>query len=396
MAKKDVSHLGTIHGKKVLVRVDFNVPQDEHGNITNDRRIRGALPTIKALLDKGAAVIAMSHLGRPKGDPAKDAPFKMNKVAHRLGELLGKTVHKVDSVVGEDAKNAAAALKAGEVLVLENVRFHPGEQAGDTSFASELASLGDIYVNDAFGTCHRKDSSMLGVPASMKGKPRVVGTLVAKELAILDQLLSNPPRPMLGILGGGKVSDKIKFIKALLAKVDKVIIGGAMTYTFMKAQGKNIGGSRVEADKLDVARELLDLGKGKIELPVDHLAVQKLDEPQGAKVFEGEIPEGWIGIDIGPKTIEKYCAEINKAATVLWNGPMGKFEDEPYSKGTRAVANAMSASNGVTVVGGGETAEAVEEFGLAEKMRHVSTGGGAFLEYVEGTPFAALGEIDNL
>ena len=396
MAKKDVSHLGAIHGKKVLVRVDFNVPQDEHGNITNDRRIRGALPTIKALLDKGAAVIAMSHLGRPKGDPAKDAPFKMNKVAHRLGELLGKTVHKVDSVVGEDAKNAAAALKAGEVLVLENVRFHPGEQAGDTSFASELASLGDIYVNDAFGTCHRKDSSMLGVPASMKGKPRVVGTLVAKELAILDQLLSNPPRPMLGILGGGKVSDKIKFIKALLAKVDKVIIGGAMTYTFMKAQGKNIGGSRVEADKLDVARELLDLGKGKIELPVDHLAVQKLDAPQGAKVFEGEIPEGWIGIDIGPKTIEKYCAEINKAATVLWNGPMGKFEDEPYSKGTRAVANAMSASNGVTVVGGGETAEAVEEFGLAEKMRHVSTGGGAFLEYVEGTPFAALGEIDNL
>lgn len=396
MAKKDVSHLGTIHGKKVLVRVDFNVPQDEHGNITNDRRIRGALPTIKALLDKGAAVIAMSHLGRPKGDPAKDAPFKMNKVAHRLGELLGKTVHKVDSVVGEDAKNAAAALKAGEVLVLENVRFHPGEQAGDTSFASELASLGDIYVNDAFGTCHRKDSSMLGVPASMKEKPRVVGTLVAKELSILDQLLSNPPRPMLGILGGGKVSDKIKFIKALLAKVDKVIIGGAMTYTFMKAQGKNIGGSRVEADKLDVARELLDLGKGKIELPVDHLAVQKLDEPQGAKVFEGEIPEGWIGIDIGPKTIEKYCAEINKAATVLWNGPMGKFEDEPYSKGTRAVANAMSASNGVTVVGGGETAEAVEEFGLAEKMRHVSTGGGAFLEYVEGTPFAALGEIDNL
>jgi len=367
MAKKDVSHLGTIHGKKVLVRVDFNVPQDEHGNITNDRRIRGALPTIKALLDKGAAVIAMSHLGRPKGDPAKDAPFKMNKVAHRLGELLGKTVHKVDSVIGQDAKSAAAALKAGEVLVLENVRFHPGEQAGDASFAGELASLGDIYVNDAFGTCHRKDSSMLGVPASMKGKPRVVGTLVAKELAILDQLLSNPPRPMLGILGGGKVSDKIKFIKALLAKVDKVIIGGAMTYTFMKAQGKNIGGSRVEADKLDVARELLDLGKGKIELPVDHLAVQKLDEPQGAKVFEGEIPEGWIGIDIGPKTIEKYCAEINKAATVLWNGPMGKFEDEPYSKGTRAVANAMSASNGVTVVGGGETAEAVEEFGLAEK-----------------------------
>jgi len=395
MAKKDIHSLQNIQGKKVLVRVDFNVPQDEHGNITNDRRIRGAIPTIKALLEKGAAVIAMSHLGRPKGDPVKDAPFKMDKVAKRLGELLNKSVHKVDSIIGQDAKDAAANLKAGEILVLENVRFHPGEQAADAAFAKELASLGDIYVNDAFGTCHRKDSSMHGVPAALKGKPRVVGTLVAKELAILEQLFSNPSRPMLGILGGGKVSDKIKFIKALLSKVDKVIIGGAMTYTFMKAQGKSIGNSRVEADKLDIARELLELGKGKIQLPVDHLAVQKLDAPEGAKVFEGEIPEGWIGIDIGPKTIELYCAEVSKSATILWNGPLGKFEDEPYSKGTKAIANIMAASKGVTVVGGGETAEAVEEFGLAEKMTHVSTGGGAFLEYVEGTPFAALDEIDD-
>ena len=395
MAKKDIHSLQNIQGKKVLVRVDFNVPQDEHGNITNDRRIRGAIPTIKALLEKGASVIAMSHLGRPKGDPVKDAPFKMDKVAKRLGELLNKSVHKVDSIIGQDAKDAAANLKAGEILVLENVRFHPGEQAADAAFAKELASLGDIYVNDAFGTCHRKDSSMHGVPAALKGKPRVVGTLVAKELAILEQLFSNPSRPMLGILGGGKVSDKIKFIKALLSKVDKVIIGGAMTYTFMKAQGKSIGNSRVEADKLDIARELLDLGKGKIQLPVDHLAVQKLDAPEGAKVFEGEIPEGWIGIDIGPKTIELYCAEVAKSATILWNGPLGKFEDEPYSKGTKAIANTMAASKGVTVVGGGETAEAVEEFGLAEKMTHVSTGGGAFLEYVEGTPFAALDEIDD-
>jgi len=395
MAKKDIQSLQNIQGKKVLVRVDFNVPQDEHGNITNDRRIRGAIPTIKGLLEKGAAVIAMSHLGRPKGDPVKDAPFKMDKVAKRLGELLNKSVHKVDSIIGQDAKDAAANLKAGEILVLENVRFHPGEQAADAAFAKELASLGDIYVNDAFGTCHRKDSSMHGVPAALKGKPRVVGTLVAKELAILEQLFSNPSRPMLGILGGGKVSDKIKFIKALLSKVDKVIIGGAMTYTFMKAQGKSIGNSRVEADKLDIARELLELGKVKIQLPVDHLAVQKLDAPEGAKVFEGEIPEGWIGIDIGPKTIELYCAEVAKSATILWNGPLGKFEDEPYSKGTKAIANTMAASKGVTVVGGGETAEAVEEFGLAEKMTHVSTGGGAFLEYVEGTPFAALDEIDD-
>jgi len=395
MAKKDIQSLQNIQGKKVLVRVDFNVPQDEHGNITNDRRIRGAIPTIRGLLEKGAAVIAMSHLGRPKGDPVKDAPFKMDKVAKRLGELLNKSVHKVDSIIGQDAKDAAANLKAGEILVLENVRFHPGEQAADAAFAKELASLGDIYVNDAFGTCHRKDSSMHGVPAALKGKPRVVGTLVAKELAILEQLFSNPSRPMLGILGGGKVSDKIKFIKALLSKVDKVIIGGAMTYTFMKAQGKSIGNSRVEADKLDIARELLELGKVKIQLPVDHLAVQKLDAPEGAKVFEGEIPEGWIGIDIGPKTIELYCAEVAKSATILWNGPLGKFEDEPYSKGTKAIANTMAASKGVTVVGGGETAEAVEEFGLAEKMTHVSTGGGAFLEYVEGTPFAALDEIDD-
>ena len=395
MAKKDIHSLQNIQGKKVLVRVDFNVPQDEHGNITNDRRIRGAIPTIRGLLEKGAAVIAMSHLGRPKGDPVKDAPFKMDKVAKRLGELLNKSVHKVDSIIGQDAKDAAANLKAGEILVLENVRFHPGEQAADAAFAKELASLGDIYVNDAFGTCHRKDSSMHGVPAALKGKPRVVGTLVAKELAILEQLFSNPSRPMLGILGGGKVSDKIKFIKALLSKVDKVIIGGAMTYTFMKAQGKSIGNSRVEADKLDIARELLELGKGKIQLPVDHLAVQKLDAPEGAKVFEGEIPEGWIGIDIGPKTIELYCAEVAKSATILWNGPLGKFEDEPYSKGTKAIANTMAASKGVTVVGGGETAESVEEFGLAEKMTHVSTGGGAFLEYVEGTPFAALDEIDD-
>ena len=395
MAKKDIHSLQNIQGKKVLVRVDFNVPQDEHGNITNDRRIRGAIPTIRGLLEKGAAVIAMSHLGRPKGDPVKDAPFKMDKVAKRLGELLNKSVHKVDSIIGQDAKDAAANLKAGEILVLENVRFHPGEQAADAAFAKELASLGDIYVNDAFGTCHRKDSSMHGVPAALKGKPRVVGTLVAKELAILEQLFSNPSRPMLGILGGGKVSDKIKFIKALLSKVDKVIIGGAMTYTFMKAQGKSIGNSRVEADKLDIARELLELGKVKIQLPVDHLAVQKLDAPEGAKVFEGEIPEGWIGIDIGPKTIELYCAEVAKSATILWNGPLGKFEDEPYSKGTKAIANTMAASKGVTVVGGGETAEAVEEFGLAEKMTHVSTGGGAFLEYVEGTPFAALDEIDD-
>jgi phosphoglycerate kinase len=395
MPKKTLADLRDLKGKRVLVRVDFNVPLDAAGNITNDRRIRAAIPTLKAVLDAGASAVVMSHLGRPKGDAKKDATFKMDRVAERLRQLLGRPVHKVDAVAASVGRAAAQALKPGEVLLLENLRFHAGEQAGDPAFAAQIAALGDVYVNDAFGTCHRKDASMYAVPAAMKGKPRVVGFLVAKELDILDRLLSNPPRPFVGILGGGKVSDKIAFIKKLLSIVDRVLIGGAMTYTFLKAQGKNVGASRLEADKLDVARELLTLGQGRIVLPVDHLIVEKLDAPQTAKVVEGDIPDGWIGVDIGPKTIAAYKKEIESAATVVWNGPLGKFEDEPYSRGTREIAQAMAASSGITIVGGGETAEAVEEFGLAEKMKHVSTGGGAFLEYLEGTPFAALGEIDE-
>jgi phosphoglycerate kinase len=395
MAKKTLADLPDLHGKRVLVRVDFNVPLTADGTITNDRRIRAALPTLQALLGHGAAVIVMSHLGRPKGDPKKDAPFRMNHAASRLGELIGRTVRKVDEVVGPSVSAAAHALKPGELLVLENLRFHPGEQAGDLAFASQLAALGDAYVNDAFGTCHRSDASMVAVPAAMKGKPRVVGTLVARELDILDRLLTAPPRPFVSILGGGKVSDKIGFIKALLSRADRILVGGAMTYTFLKAQGIGVGNSRLEADKLDLARELLELGKGKVLLPVDHLVVDALDAPQSARVVEGAIPEGAIGVDIGPKTVARYTAEVGKGGTVVWNGPLGKFEDEAYSKGTRAIAAALAASPGVTVVGGGETAEAVEAFGLDTKMKHVSTGGGAFLEYIEGTPFKALAEIDD-
>jgi phosphoglycerate kinase len=394
MAKKTLDDLSDLRGKKVLVRVDFNVPLDETGAITNDRRIRAALPTLQKILQAGASAIVMSHLGRPKGDPKKDAPFRMDNAARRLQELLGRPVRKLDAVVGPEVQSALARLEPGSVVLLENLRFHPGEQKGDASFAAELAKLGDVYVNDAFGTCHRKDASMYAVPAAMKGKPRVVGTLVARELQILDQLLSNPPRPLLGILGGGKVSDKIGFIKKMLAVVDRVLIGGAMTYTFLKAQGKPVGGSRLEADKLDLARELLQLGQGKISLPVDHLVVEKIDAPQTARVVE-QIPDSCVGVDIGPKTIDQYRQAVQQAATVVWNGPLGKFEDEPYSKGTRAIAEAMAASKGITIIGGGETAEAVEEFGLADKMTHVSTGGGAFLEYVEGTPFAALSEIED-
>jgi phosphoglycerate kinase len=400
MGKKTLANLNDLRGKRVLVRVDFNVPLDGDGNITNDRRIRGALPTIQRLLDGGAAVIVMSHLGRPKGegDAKKNAAGRMDRVADRLRQLLGKPVTKVNEVVGLTVDAAARTLKPGEVLVIENLRFHPGEQTGDKGFAEQLARLADIYVNDAFGTCHRSDASMVAVPAAMKGKPRVVGLLVAKELDILDRLLSAPPRPFAGILGGAKVSDKIGFIKSLLGRVDRTLIGGAMTYSFMKAQGRGIGASKAEGEgeKLDVARELLQLGRGKILLPVDHVVVDKLDAPQTARVVQGDIPDGTIGVDIGPQTIAAFTKEIARAGTVVWNGPLGKFEDEPYSKGTRAIAEAMAASSGVTIVGGGETAEAVEHFGLDTRMKHVSTGGGAFLEYVEGTPFAALAEIDDV
>jgi phosphoglycerate kinase len=275
MAKKTVDDLQALSGKKVLVRVDFNVPQDSHGNVTNDRRVRAAVPTIKSLLNQGAAVIAMSHLGRPKGDPAKDAPFKMDKVAEALSKHLGIKVHKANDVAGTHAVELAASLKPGDVLLLENLRFHSGEQSGCDKLALEIAKLGDVYVNDAFGTCHRKDASMVAVPKAMGSKPRVVGKLVAKELEILDTLLGSPKRPFVALLGGGKVSDKIGFIQALLKRVDRILVGGAMSYTFLKAQGKEIGASRCEGDKLDLANQLLTQGAGKIQLPVDHLVVDR-------------------------------------------------------------------------------------------------------------------------
>jgi phosphoglycerate kinase len=395
MAKKTLQDLKDVQNRRVLIRVDFNVPLDDKAEISNDRRIRAALPTIQYVLDGGGSAIVMSHLGRPKGDPKKDVIFRMDRVAQRLGELLHRPVAKVDEIIGEKAKLAAKNLKPGQVLLLENLRFHPGEQKGDEAFARELAGLGDIYVNDAFGTCHRSDASMVAVPQAMAGKPRVVGFLVAKELQILGQLLSSPNRPLIGVLGGAKVSDKIGFIKKLLSQVDRLLIGGAMTYTFMKAQGQSVGNSKVEADKLDVARDLIDLGKEKIVLPVDHLIVERIEKPEGSRTVAGNIPDGWVGVDIGPKSIALYEKEISQAGMVVWNGPLGKFEDEPYSRGTRAVAQAMAQCPGITIVGGGETAEAVEEFGLAERMNHVSTGGGAFLEYIEGTPFAALDQIDD-
>lgn len=400
MAKKTLADLGDIKGKRVLVRVDFNVPLDKKtGAVKNDRRIRAALPTIRHLLDAGASVIAMSHLGRPEKATADERKFlTMDKVAAKFGELLGAPVTKAaDTVTGPAVSAAAAALKPGGVLLLENLRFDPREQQNDAAFAGEIAALADAYVNDAFGTCHNdKDASMVAVPAALKaaGKPRAVGLLVAKELEIIEGLMGAPKKPVLGIMGGAKVSDKIAFINALLAKVDHLLIGGKMTYTFLKAQGVDVGGTRVADEEVAAAKPLLAHVGTKITLPTDYV-VAKSDDILQTQVCSGPIPAGYEGVDIGPDTVAAYKLKIGEAETVIWNGPLGWFEQTAFARGTQYIAEAMSASAGVTVVGGGETAEAVEQFGYADKLTHVSTGGGAFLAYVEGKKFKSLEQIDE-
>jgi len=400
MPKKTIADLGDLTGKKVLVRVDFNVPIDKKtGEVKNDRRIRGALPTIQKLLDAGAAVIAMSHLGRPeKASPEERRLLTMDKVAARFGQLLDRPVKKAgDVVIGPGVAAAVAALKPGEVVLLENLRFDPREQKNDPEFARAIADLGDAYVNDAFGTCHNDhDASMVAVPAAMKaaGKPRAVGLLVARELEVIDQLMSHPKRPMIAIMGGAKVSDKINFITALLAKVDRLLIGGKMTYAFLKARGVDVGSTKVADEELVAAEPLLSQVGGKIVLPVDALAARS-DDLSVTQVFSGAIAAGFEGVDIGPATLALYTQEIQNASTVIWNGPVGWFEQPAFAAGTRGIAAAMAASPAVTVVGGGETAEAVEQFGFADRMTHVSTGGGAFLAYVEGKTFQSLLQIDD-
>ncbi len=395
MAKQTIRDFDA-SGLRVLVRVDFNVPQTKDGKVSDDRRIRAALPTLNYLLDHGAALILVSHLGRPTGDPTTDAYFTLDLVAARLQELIGRSVIKVNDTVGDEAKSACSSLVPGGIVVLENVRFNKGEKKGDPAFAAQLAGLADAYVNDAFGTCHRDEASMVAVPEKFPAGRRAIGFLVEKELQILDTLLKNPKSPMVAVMGGAKVSDKIGVIENLLPKIDHLLVGGAMTYTFLKAQGHGTGKSRVEADKLDVAKHLLDLAGQKLVLPVDHLVAESLDVGAKTMVVEGsDIPEGWLGLDIGPKTAVLYGNIIKAAGTVIWNGPMGKFEDEPYRQGTIKIAEAMASSPAVTVVGGGETAEAVEEFGFADKMSHVSTGGGAFLESLEGKSFNSLKVIPD-
>jgi len=395
LAKQTIRDL-TLDGRKVLVRVDFNVPQTKDGEVSDDRRIRAALPTLTYALDQGASLILVSHLGRPTGNPADDVPFRLDRVAARLAQILGRPVNKVGDTVGPEARAAAAALKPGEVVVLENVRFNKGEKKGDLGFAQQLAGLADAYVNDAFGTCHRDEASMVAVPEQFPPEDRAIGFLVEKELQILDALLKHPKQPMVAVMGGAKVSDKIGVIENLLPKIQKLLVGGAMTYTFLKAQGHSTGKSRVEADKLDEARRILKLAGEKLVLPVDHLMAESLDPASRTWVVVGsDLPDDGIGIDIGPATVARYAAILKDAGTVVWNGPMGKFEDEPFREGTLGVAEALAASSAVTAIGGGETAEAIEKFGFADKVSHVSTGGGAFLECLEGKSFNSLRVIPD-
>ena len=387
-------------GKTAIVRCDFNVPLDSEGNITDDRRIEGALPTIRYLTEHGAKVILMSHLGRPNGEAKPE--FSLTPVAHDLADKLGMQVsfESVPTVINDAVRAQAAALKPGEILLLENTRFRNEDDAKDLDaqkpFAEELASLADVFVNDAFGTAHRHHASTAGVADYI---PSVMGFLIEKELKYLGEALDDPKRPFVAILGGAKVADKIKVIDNLLGKADTVLIGGGMAFTFLKAKGYEIGKSILDADGLDLAGELLAKAKEKgiaFLLPVDVKAATAFDNDASAEIVDvSNIPADEMGLDIGPETMKLFAAEIEKAGTILWNGPMGCFEMPNFAEGTKAVAQAMADSNAVTVIGGGDSAAAVEQFGLAEKMSHVSTGGGASLEFIEGRVLPGVACLDK-
>ena len=373
-----------VAGKKILLRCDFNVPQDkETGAITSDKRIVAALPTIKYLLDQGAAVIACSHLGKPKGEWKEK--LSLAPVAVRLSQLLGQEVIFAKDVVGDDAKAKAAALQGGQIMLLENLRFDPREEKNDPSFAKELADMAELYVSDAFGSVHRAHASTAGVAAFL---PAVSGLLVAKELEIMGGALNDPKRPFVAVLGGAKVSDKIGVINNLLERADTIVIGGGMAYTFAKAQGGSIGKSLCENDKLDYALEMIEKAKKngvKLLLPIDTVAADNFsNDAKRMVVSTMAIPDDYEGMDIGPETTKLFCDAVKGAGTVVWNGPMGVFEFENFAAGTRAMAQALADSGAVTIVGGGDSAAAVEQMGFADKITHISTGGGASLEFLEG------------
>jgi len=373
-----------VAGKKVLLRCDFNVPQDKAtGEITSDKRIVAALPTINYLLDNGAAVIACSHLGKPKGEWKENLSLAI--VAKRLGELLGREVIFAKDIVGEDAKAKAAALKGGEIMLLENLRFDPREEKNDPAMAKELADMAELYVSDAFGTVHRAHASTAGVAAYL---PAVSGLLVARELEIMGGALADPKRPFVAVLGGAKVSDKLGVINNLLDKADTLIIGGGMAYTFVKAQGGSIGKSLCENDRLEYALEMIAKAKAngvELLLPTDTMASAEFSATAvGTVVPTNAIPEDMEGMDIGPNTRERFCAAVADAGTVVWNGPMGVFEFDNFAGGTRAMAKALTECGAVTIIGGGDSAAAIEQMGFADKVTHISTGGGASLEFLEG------------
>ena len=372
-----------LKGRRVLIRVDYNVPLDDKLNITDDIRIRASLPTIKYALERGAKVILMSHLGRPDGKV--DEKMRLTPVAKRLEELLGVKVTALKDCVGEDVKANVQAMKEKDVILLENLRFHPEEEADDPDFAKTLASLGEVFVNDAFGTAHRAHASTEGVTKYLES---CTGFLLEKEIEYLGNAVNNPKRPFIAILGGAKVKDKIQVIDNLLDKVDALIIGGGMAYTFLKANGKTIGSSKLDKDGLETAKSALGKAEKKnipILLPVDHVIAQKFDANAETKIVEEDIPDGWMGLDIGPETVLLFEDKLKDAKTILWNGPLGVFEMDKFAIGTREIAKFLAGLKGaVTIIGGGDTASAMSKFGVAGKMSHISTGGGASLEYLEG------------
>jgi phosphoglycerate kinase len=378
MNKKTVRDID-VAGKRVLVRVDFNVPL-EKGQVTDDTRIRAALPTIRYLIDHRARVILMSHLGRPKGGPSDD--LRLEPVARRLSELLGQEVHYVRDCIGPEVEAAVQALGEGEVLLLENLRFHPEEEKNDPAFAAQLAKLGDVYVNDAFGAAHRAHASTAGIAQYL---PAVAGFLMEKELTFLGKALESPERPFITILGGAKISDKIGVIRNLLSRVDRLLIGGGMANTFLKAMGYEMGDSLVEMESLDVARELLQAAGDKLRLPVDVVIADRFDNDAERRVVKVDaVPAGWRVLDIGPETVAAFRAELANAKTVVWNGPMGVFEFPNFAAGTFAIAETLASLPATTIVGGGDSVAAVQKAGVAYQITHISTGGGASLEFLEG------------